>query len=48
MVTTITPINKAEFFQKDTNIFKVRDALEDLYDKIDILNERLKALEAKL
>jgi len=43
----IVPIDKDTFFKKDTNIFKVKDSLLDIYNKIDILNERLKKLELR-
>ena len=43
----IKKIDKKEFFKPQENGRKIRETFEDIYDKIDILNERLKLLEDK-
>ena len=46
MVTDLIKINKEDFLKPKENGNAIRDTLQDLYDKIYILEDRIKQLEA--
>ena len=47
LTTNIEQIDKATFFKPKKSHTMIKDTFEDLYDKIEILNQRLKIIEGK-